>query len=582
MAMIKAIVRLSQFLPFLVLPVACLNPNLHAKSGENWQERARLALESGDLEEARRVTQGALADPASAPAAHEVLGRIALRQDRSEEAISHFQTASAGGRATADMESDWAAALLNLGRRQEACPLMEKALNLDPSRVALRYRLAGTYLALGRASEALSHLEKVYQQGLRHAGVSMMLARARFLAGEDERALELLQSVTQTSTSPDVLFEAGKLLFDRLLYEQALAPLGKAWGRKTGSYEIGMYLALSHFMLERYSESEKVLGAIQAGPAPPLDYRLLLGSVYSRLGRREEARRELEKAVAQAPGRAGPYLNMGLFFLEQKDFERAMEMLDKGTRLMAKGTKLIYRIPPRVNCEGLAPPQAINKSDSARGEVYSSLARALDAKEELGSALELFLLTLAVDNRSEPAYAGIGKACWELGGFKVAQLFLQKGLELYPREPELHFNLGLVHEWSDQTEEAIKGYQNALEIAGAKAPPLYWVQLGRAEMGGGRLEEAEDSFRKGLARDANFGVAHYELGKLYFRRKEYARAEQSFEKALQLDPTLIGAYYEYGLACLRDGKPEKGKMLLETFDRKQALRPDTKVIPLRR
>lgn len=566
----------------LLLATILVWPALLPATSQDWETKAKEALENGQLEEARSLSEKALVDSAFAPAAHELLGRIALKQQRNEEAISHFESARDRGRSTEEMEKDWAEALLNVGRQQEAGVLMEKVLSHNPSLVTLRYRLAATYMARGKSGEALPHLEKLYQQGLRHAGVSMMLARAYFLSGQDERAVELLESVARTTTSPEVLLEVGKLLFEHLLYQQALSPLRKAWAEKPGSYEVGMYLGLCHFMVAQFEESEKVLTAVQASPTLPLDYRILLGSVYARLGRREEALRELEKAVNQAPDRAGGYLNLGLFFLDQKDGQRAMPMLDKGARLMAKGTKLIYLIPARVNCEGLAPPQAINQGDSARGEVYSGLARALDAKEQLGSALELFLLALEVDHRSLAAYAGIGKACWELGSFKVAQQFLQKGLELHPREPELHFNLGLVYEWSNQTEGAIRSYQEALELAGPNGPPLYWIQLGRAQMGGGKLDEAEDSFRRGLARDANFGVAHYELGKLYFRRKEYERAEQSFEKALQLDPPLVGAYYEYGLACLRNGKPDKGKRLLETFDRKQALRSDTKVIPLRR
>ncbi len=110
------------------------------------------------------------------------------------------------------------------------------------------------------------------------------------------------------------------------------------------------------------------------------------------------------------------------------------------------------------------------------------------------------------------------------------------------------------------------------ELEGADAPALHWVQLGRAQLVAARTGEAEASFLKGADRDPNFAQAHYELGKIYFQRKEFERAEQSFERAVRLDPELLGAYYEYGLTCLRNGESEKGKLLLETFNRKRALR----------
>jgi len=70
------------------------------------------------------------------------------------------------------------------------------------------------------------------------------------------------------------------------------------------------------------------------------------------------------------------------------------------------------------------------------------------------------------------------------------------------------------------------------------------------------------------------------LGRIYFNRKDYRRAEQAFERALELDPRLLPAYYQCALASIRNGKPEKGKQLLETFDRKRRLRePEPKPSP---
>jgi len=565
-----------------LLATSCLWPTLQLATPQEWETRAKDALRNGELQEARREAESGLADSRTRATAHELLGHIALRQERNEDAVSHFQAASAGGRSNPELEKDWAAALLNLGRQREACDVMEKSLSRDPSQVVLRYRLAGTYVALGKTAEALPHLEHVYEQGLRHAGVVMMLAQARFQAGQDEKAVELLESVAQTTASPDVLLEAGKLLFDRAFYKRAQGPLEKAWKLKVGSYEVGMYLALCHYMSGEYGESKKVLTAIRAGLTPPVDYRILLGSVFARLGRRDEARQELEAAIRQAPDRADGYLNLGLFYLEQQDRQGALQMLSKGSRPMAKGTKLIYLIPARVNCDGLAPPQVIRSEDLIEGEGVSQVASALASKEQLGSSLELFLLALEVDNRSAAAYAGIGKACWELGSFNVAQRFLERGLEFHPRDPELRFNLGLVYEWLNRTEDAIGSYQKAIQLVEPQASTPYWVQLGRAQVAAGKSREAEASFLTALDHDPKSGLANYELGKLYFQRKEFDRAEQSFEAALRLDRTLVGAYYEYGLTCLRNGKPEKGKLLLDTFNRKQEERADLKLIPVRR
>src|SRR5262249_5371968 len=109
---------------------------------------------------------------------------------------------------------------------------------------------------------------------------------------------------------------------------------------------------------------------------------------------------------------------------------------------------------------------------------------------------------------------------------------------------------------------------------GPEAPALHWVQLGTAQLGSPKMGErdAEASFSKALQIDPNSGEAHYQLGKIRFQQKDYARAEESLEKAISLDPSLTKAYYHYGMTCLRLGKAEKGKELLETFNRKRILR----------
>jgi tetratricopeptide (TPR) repeat protein len=541
---------------------------------QDWEYQVNEAIDNGQLEEARRLAQSALNEKTATAAAHEWLGRIDVQEHKDEEAIAHFQAASQSGRQSYDLEKDWATALLNLKRFAEACELLERSLSRDPSRVEFRYRLAGAYLAQGKSREALPHLEEAYRQGLRHAGMVLQLARARLDMGEEEKAVELLESVSRDQSAPNLLFEAGKLLFEHLLYQQALMPLRKAWQQKPGSYDIGMFLALSYYLSQQYGECQEVLQRVQPGNNPPLDYRILLGSTYARLGQWEEARRELEQARQQTPDRADGYLNLGMFYLERGRTREAMEMLEAGFKRMAKGSKLLYAIKGRENCDDLAPPQDMKTQDTLRGETYARLARTLQQRKQNGSALELFLLSLELDGRGANAYGGIGKICWEMDSFKVAQSFLLRGLDFHPDFSELHFNLGLIYQSLGQTQEAIQAYRKAIDLEEPKASALYWVQLGTAQMSGGR--EAEDaakaSFLEGLRRDPNFAQAYYELGKFYLKRKELERAEQSFEKAILFDPKLVGAYYQYGLACTRNGKPEKGRQLLEIFNRRRALR----------
>jgi len=552
-------------------------PILSLKAQQDWEQSTREALQQGRLQEARRLAEGALSNPAAAAIAQEWLGRIALQEKHPEEAISHFQKASAKGRFSLEMARDWSTALMNLGRTQEACELLEKSVTHDPTSVDLRYRLGVLYMSQGMPLKARPQLEEAYRGGLKHAGIVLELAQARFLSGGDDQAVLLLESIYDSAPSPDILLQAGRILFDHVLYLKALVPLEKAWKQEPGSYEIGMYLALSYYISGQYPECETVLSSIKHGAVPTLEYLVLRGSVLARLEKWGEAEQNLEKALQLYPNQAGAYLNLGLYYLERGQNEKATALIEKGAQLMSKGTKLLYSIRSMEKCEGLVPPQEIKTQDTARGEFYNQFGRALHNTDQNGSALAVYLLALEKDNQNRHAYAEIGRLCWELDNFDVARAYLQKGLELHPDSGELQFNMGLLFQSLSQSENAVRSYRKAIELEEPHVPPLHWVQLGTAQLSTPKIEqaEAERSFKKALEIDPNSAQAHYQLGKLYLQQRDFVKAEQYLEKAITLDPSLVRAYYQYGIACVRNGKTEKGKEMLETFNRKRALRTDS-------
>jgi len=549
-------------------------PILSLRAQQYWEQSVREAFQQGRLQEARLLAEGALSNLAGAATAQEWLGRITLQEKHPEEAISHFQKASAKGRFSLEMARDWSTALIDLGRTQEACELLEKSITNDPNSMDLRYRLGVLYMSQGMPLKARPHLEEAYRAGLKHAGVVLQLAQARFLSGADDQAVLLLESTYDSVSSPDISLQAGKILFDHVLYLKAVVPLEKAWKQKPGAYEIGMYLALSYYISGHYPECETVLSNIKQGAIPTLEYLVLRGSVLARLEKWGEAEQNLEKALQLYPNQAGAYLNLGLYYLERDQKEKATVLIEKGARLMSKGTKLIYSIRSMEKCEGLVPPREFKTPDTARGEFYNQFGRALHESEQNGSSLAVYLLALENDSHNGHAYAEIGKLCWEFDSYPVAEAYLQKGLELQPDSWELHFNLGLIYQSLSQAEKAVQSYTKAIALEEPRVPSIHWVQLGTAQLSAPKLgeAEAERSFKKALEIDPNSAQAHYQLGKLYLQQREFGKAEQYLEKAISLDPSLFRAYYQYGMACLRNGKPEKGKEMLETFNRKRVLR----------
>lgn len=297
----------------------------------------------------------------------------------------------------------------------------------------------------------------------------------------------------------------------------------------------------------------------------------MLGCVQARLGKWEDARSVMEDVIRRFPGRAEGYLNLGLFCLERGETSRAAALFDTASRLESKGSKLLYVVRSRKDCRGLQPPQPALAKTSGSSELYSQLAEQLYRGQQSSAALEVFLLALEANPRSERAYAGVGRICSEVDSVAEGRAFLEKGIELFPQSAALHFNIGLVFQALGQPAQAVQQFEKALELRGVQASPLDWIQLGTAQQASGNSADAERSFLKGLSLDPSMARGHFELGKLYLQQASYPAAEAALEKATQLDPRLLGAYYQYGLVCLRNAKPEKGKALLNAFHRKKEL-----------
>jgi tetratricopeptide (TPR) repeat protein len=402
----------------------------------------------------------------------------------------------------------------------------------------------------------------------------LQLASARFAVGQDYRAVELLDPLIESTSSPNLLLQIGKLYFRNLLYRQAAAPLERAWELSKPSYETGMYLALTRYQLEQYAECRRILEQIRPDSAAALEYHVLTGSVLARLGNWEEARRALTRAVASAENRADGYLNLGMFWLERGDRQRAWEQLEKGSRLMTPGTKVLYKLGTRGNCDALSPPRGIEPKSQDRAEFYANLAESFHKTHHWISALELFLLALEEDPRLRAPYGGIGLICQELGSPEVGKSFLQRGIELHPKAADLHFYLGTIHYALGRFDDAISSYLRALELDGPNPPARHLLFLGIAQAGasGAGQDRAKQSFLRALESDPQLALAHYELGKWYLKNHEFDLAERSLQQAIELDPHLLGAYYQYGLACTRNGKPQKGQELMAAFQCKKALR----------
>ena len=100
----------------------------------------------------------------------------------------------------------------------------------------------------------------------------------------------------------------------------------------------------------------------------------------------------------------------------------------------------------------------------------------------------------------------------------------KKIITLDPNDMSAHYHLGRLYQRAGKLDSAISAYKKAVAIA-PEERELYLAQ--------GRINEALREFKKALARDADFAIAHYNIGIAYKQlSKNTAAAKHLYEAGL--------------------------------------------------
>jgi tetratricopeptide (TPR) repeat protein len=121
-----------------------------------------------------------------------------------------------------------------------------------------------------------------------------------------------------------------------------------------------------------------------------------------------------------------------------------------------------------------------------------------------------------------------------------------KALELNPDDPYLHYDLALVYRQKGIPDKAEFHIKEAIRLK-----PDYSEAhdfLGVIYRDTGRLDLAIGSHEKALSNELYLypESAHFNLGVVYLRRKEYRKAVDQFEEAIRLVPDYVEAYVNLG------------------------------------
>ena len=140
----------------------------------------------------------------------------------------------------------------------------------------------------------------------------------------------------------------------------------------------------------------------------------------------------------------------------------------------------------------------------------------------------------------------MGIAYDNLKQFEEAIKGYQKAVEIKPDDDSAYNNMGIAYDNLKQFEEAIKSYQKAIEINPYNNAAYY--NMGIAYDNLKQFEEAIKSYQKAIEIKPENDWAYNNMGNAYRNLKQYKEAIKSYQKAIEIIPEKDEAYYNMGIA----------------------------------
>ena len=210
-------------------------------------------------------------------------------------------------------------------------------------------------------------------------------------------------------------------------------------------------------------------------------------------------------------------------------FNRRGEVIGIATSSIVEGQNLNFSVP-------------INY---ARGLISEDVKMSL--QEFSGKSEEPPTKKTAPDNRSAhaEAYTQQGISLFESEQFAEAALAFQEALKAVPEDITLNFKLALSYQKSGQYDKAEQVYLMLAEIS-PKDLAAYHNTIVLMYDEAKLSEKAVAAATQLVEIDPNNAEAHFNLGYMLIKKKNFAEAANVFKKVIELDPNMEYAYLQLG------------------------------------
>jgi len=373
-----------------------------------------------------------------------------------------------------------------------------------------------------------------------------------FPAEVRDQVQQAYEAARQRPRDSEVVGKLGMLLdlYDRP--EQALVCYRRATQLNAGSFQWLYYLASLLAKQGKHAEAAAVFKqALQTDPSY-LPARLKLAENLLDSGEIDESKEAYSEIVDDIPGAAEAYYGLGRIAVLRGDPAAAQKLFRKACDLFPTYGPAHY----------------------ALAQVDRKLGSTKEAEQELALYAHHEAVVPPVDDplrdqlrkldMRAAAHLERGVQLEQVGRLKDAVAETEEALRLNPELVKAHINLLILYGRMGNREKAEEHFQAAIKLNPTQFPDAYY-NYGVLLIMEGKLDEAEQAFRKALAISPSYAAAHNDLGNVLERQGKLAEAAAEYGKAIEGDPSFRRGHFNLGRLLINQHKyAEAIEQLLQT------------------
>jgi tetratricopeptide (TPR) repeat protein/HEAT repeat protein len=565
------------------------------------RQLAGLAIEHGDLDEARRRYDELAAGAHGSLYLRTEFARALLERGRTEQAIEEYQRVARAlrgdRRALAPVLVDLARAELAAGRDAAAIGTLDRAIAVAAGASGLRAEahelLLEAYRRAGRLEELAARLVRGGARGFEGA---MLLARIHDELGHDDEALAgYRRALAQRPRDVDVrlritqvLARAGRLeelaAEYRALIRQApgeprwvveLATLVDHMGRRgeaiamldeilRRSRDPALHERVAHLWAE-WGEAARAEAALdrltRLDPRDPI-HLVALGSQRFEAGDRAGAIATWRRILSLPGERAVAYATLGGILADHDLLTEAIEAYAEAVRLAPASIDAVRGLATvleRAERDEEAEAywrrviELAGDDRAARREARERIAGIWSRSRRLEAEVRQLATAFAADPPDLEAGRLLAEAHRRGRNLAAAERVLQRLAELDPRDADTLLALERVRTQAGDLMGAIEVLRRLVD-ADPRRAAQYLSRMAEHALSLYRDEEALAYAAEAVARNPDDATAHRRLGELQRARQDISAAIASYRRALELDDRLWQTAFELAEMHLARGE----------------------------